>query len=118
MTVPRKRKIECPIERCIAVVSGRWKARILWRLFIEPHSFSALQASLPGVPQRALSQALAELSADGVIARGTAGWASSPLGDAMRPALAAMFDWGNLSGSRPRAATDVAATGTGSAAAA
>ena len=96
MTVPRKRPLECPIEQCIAVVSGRWKAMILWRLFVEPQRYSALEALLPGVPQRGLSQALNELATDLVIAREGDVWALTRLGEAMRPALSAMFSWGSL----------------------
>ena len=96
MTVPRKRPLDCPIEQCIGVLSGRWKAMILWRLFVEPQRYSTLEELLPGVPQRALSQALAELAADLVIIRRVDMWALTPLGEAMRPALAAMFSWGSL----------------------
>jgi DNA-binding HxlR family transcriptional regulator len=96
MTVPRKQPPNCPIEQCIAVLSGRWKAMILWRLFVEPQRYSSLEALIPGIPQRALSQALSELAQDGVIKREVDIWALTPLGEAMRPALSAMFAWGSL----------------------
>lgn len=96
MTIPRKTPPECPIERCIAALSGRWKARILWRLFAEPQRYSALEAALPRVPQRALSQALSELAEDGVILRRDDAWALTALGEAIRPTLAAMHAWGSL----------------------
>lgn len=96
MTVPRKRPLDCPIEQCIAVVSGRWKAMILWRLFVEPQRYTALHAQMAGVSQRALSQALSELAQDGVIVRTDDVWALTRLGEAMRPALSAMFAWGSL----------------------
>lgn len=94
MTVPRKRPLECPIEQCVGVLSGRWKTMILWQLLEAPQRYSALEAAIGGVPQRALTQALRELADDGVIMRRTDGWALTPLGEAMRPALLAMFDWG------------------------
>lgn len=96
VTVPRKRPLECPIERTIGVLSGRWKAMILWRLFVEPQRYSRLEALIPGLSQRALSQALAELAEDGVIARQGDLWALTALGEAMRPALSALFAWGSL----------------------
>ncbi|MBC7773743.1 MAG: helix-turn-helix transcriptional regulator [Pyrinomonadaceae bacterium] len=96
MTVPRKRPLECPIEQCIAVLSGRWKAMILWRLFVEPLNYTALHAQMTGLSQRALSQALLELAQDGIIARTDDVWALTPLGEAIRPALSAMFAWGSL----------------------
>lgn len=96
MTVPRKRPSDCPIEQSIGVLSGRWKAMILWRLFVEPQRYSALETLIPAVSQRALSQALSELAQDGVIQRGDDVWALTPLGEAMRPALSALFAWGSL----------------------
>lgn len=96
MTVPRKRNPECPIERTISVLAGRWKARIVWRLFVEPQRYSTLEREIPALSQRALSQALAELSKEGVILKQEEFWALTPLGEAMRPALAAMFAWGTL----------------------
>ena len=96
MTVPRKRPLECPIEQSIAVISGRWKAMILWRLFVEPQRYSALEAQIPALSQRALSQALAELAEDGVIVKADENWSLTPLGEAMRPALSALFAWGSL----------------------
>lgn len=96
MTVPRKRAPECPIERFVAAVSGRWKAMILWRLFVAPRRYSELLAAVDGVSERALSQALKELAADGLVQRQDDRWAMTTLGDAMRPALSAMFAWGAL----------------------
>jgi DNA-binding HxlR family transcriptional regulator len=96
VTVSRKRPSECPVERFVSVVSGRWKVMILWRLFLEKRRYSVLAAEVPGVSQRALSQALAELCADGVIRRDGDGWMLTPLGEAMLPALSAMLSWGEM----------------------
>lgn len=114
MTVPRKTPPECPIERCISVLAGRWKAQIVWRLFVEPQRYSALERQIPQLSQRALSQALAELADDGVIAKRGDAWALTPLGEAMRPALAAMFAWGSLHGeaSEPEAAPHIVRAAT------
>lgn len=106
MTVPRKTPPECPIELCISVIAGRWKAMILWRLFVEPQRYSALERQIPALGQRALSQALAELSDDGVVMRLDDCWALTPLGEAMRPALSAMFAWGSLHQRASAAAAD------------
>lgn len=75
---------------------------ILWRLFVEPQRYSMLERQLAGVSQRALSQALAELAADGLIARQDDAWALTRLGEAFRPALSAMFAWGSLHESASR----------------
>ncbi len=69
---------------------------ILWRLFVEPQRYSALRVHITGLSERALSQALSELAYDGVIVRTDDVWALTALGEAMRPALSAMFAWGSL----------------------
>jgi DNA-binding HxlR family transcriptional regulator len=94
MTVPRKRWPECPIERFIAVTSGRWKAMVLWRLIPTPLRYTELRASIGSVSERALSQALGELAADGVIVKQHDNWRLTEFGLAMSPALRAMFAWG------------------------
>lgn len=94
MPPPRKHRPECPIERGIVVIAGRWKARIVWMLFDGPLRYRDFEASIPGVGQRALSLALGELSADGVIARENDAWALTPRGRALGSPLRSLYDWG------------------------
>lgn len=95
MTVPRKRFPDCPIERTIAVLSGRWKARILWQLLDSPRRYSELRERLAGVTERALSQALSELRADGVVDKFESVWRVTSLGDSLQSALQDMYRWGS-----------------------
>jgi len=95
MPPPRKTPPACPIERCISVLAGRWKAMILWRLREGPWRYRDLADALrPQVTERALTQALRELAENGVVARDVNGWSLTPSGDALLPALNAMFVWG------------------------
>jgi DNA-binding HxlR family transcriptional regulator len=94
VTVPRKREPDCPIEKFIAVISGRWKAMILWRLLENPQRYSDLMTAIEKIPERALTNALAELREDGLVDRNDANWHLTPSGAAMRGALLAMYDWG------------------------
>ncbi|MEL6321111.1 MAG: helix-turn-helix domain-containing protein [Cyanobacteria bacterium J06626_14] len=64
MTVHRKTMPDCPIECCIAVLSGRWKAMVIWRLMKQPMRYSELSQGVPEITERVLSQVLKELEKD------------------------------------------------------
>ena len=92
--VPRKTPSDCPIERCIGVLSGRWKAMVIWRLRTGPQRFSELFHDIPHVQERVLSQVLRGLSDDGLIEKSEGGaWSLTPEGRRLDPVLAAMFEW-------------------------
>src|SRR5688572_24120297 len=42
----------CPAESALAVIGGRWKILILYRLFERPHRFSELKRALGGCTQK------------------------------------------------------------------
>ena len=67
MPVDRKRFSECPIERTLAVLSGRWKAVVVLNLFSGSKRYSDLLLVASGVSERVLTQVLHELADDGVI---------------------------------------------------
>ncbi|GHD18569.1 ArsR family transcriptional regulator [Tianweitania populi] len=58
------------VKRVIAMISGRWKLPILFRLFAEP-SIRTLQLrrDIPGISQKVLTQHLRELEDDHLIIR-------------------------------------------------
>lgn len=95
MTVSRKKFPECPIERTIAVLSGRWKARIVWQLLSSPLRYSELADVIDGVTERALTLALAELERDGVIRKSEQKWAVTDLGQELNASLQRMLAWGS-----------------------
>jgi DNA-binding HxlR family transcriptional regulator len=98
VTVPRKTLPDCPIECCIAAISGRWKAMVIWRLLDKPLRYSEMSKRLPEMTERMLSQVLKELEQDGVVERSNSQkeWRLTALGQALRPSLEAMFAWGQL----------------------
>jgi DNA-binding HxlR family transcriptional regulator len=64
-----RRKIECPIEGAMILLSGRWRALIVYYLDQGPRRFNALQRDLGPISQRMLTRDLRELEAAGVVSR-------------------------------------------------
>lgn len=90
----------CPVENALDILSGRWKAMIVWHLMRGGHRFNALQRALGGVTHRTLARALRELEADGIVARHDHGtipprvdYSLTHKGKALEPALLALEAW-------------------------
>src|SRR5579862_8476316 len=65
------------IEAALAIVTGRWKLRILFQLFGgRVQRFSQLERALPGISQKVLNQQLRQLEQDGLVHR--VAYAESP----------------------------------------
>lgn len=96
MPISRKTFPSCPIERTIAVLSGRWKAAVVWQLLSGSKRYSDLLRVVPGVPERVLTQVLRELADDGVIQKAEEQWQLTELGSGLVIALKGMFAWGSL----------------------
>ena len=65
-----KNNIECPAERAIYFLGGKWKIRILFYLFKnEKGRFNKLKKELKTITQQMLSKQLKELEFDGIINR-------------------------------------------------
>lgn len=97
MTVPRKTLPECPIECCIAAISGRWKAMVIWRLLERPLRYSEMLQRIPEINERVLSQVLKELESDGIVGRSKhRQWQLTALGQDLKPIMNLMFVWGEL----------------------
>lgn len=91
----------CPVRVTISLISGKWKAVILYHLFDGKKRFSELMRLASGVSQRTLTMQLRELERDGIISRTVYAevpprveYALTPLGESMRPIVAAMRTWG------------------------
>jgi DNA-binding HxlR family transcriptional regulator len=56
MPVDRKNLSSCPIERTLAVLSGRWKATVVWNLFSGSKRYPDLLRLASGIPERVLTQ--------------------------------------------------------------
>jgi len=59
----------CPVETVLAIVSGKWKVRVLYLLSLDRLGFAELRKATAGVSQQVLSSVLKELEADGIIRR-------------------------------------------------
>lgn len=97
----RRTVFTCPVDVALSMISGKWKPMILWLLATRPQRFSDLQAAMPGVAHKVLSQQLRQLQADRVIraaSRGGAvtasGYQLTEFGRTLRPALNALAAWG------------------------
>lgn len=59
----------CPVEAVLAIIGGKWKARILRVLADGPCTFGQLRRALGGVTQQVLSAQLKALEVDGMVHR-------------------------------------------------
>jgi DNA-binding HxlR family transcriptional regulator len=94
MAVDRKRFSACPIERTLAVLSGRWKAAVVWNLFSGSKRYTDLLRFASGVPERVLTQVLRELAVDGVIRKTEGRWCLTELGSDLITAMNDLSAWG------------------------
>ena len=63
----------CALTAALAVIGGRWKLFVVYRLADGPRHFAALRRSLPDVSAKVLAQQLRELQADGLVSRERSG---------------------------------------------
>lgn len=103
MVNPMKRLPMLPVERALKVISGRWKAIILYQLFDGPKRLSELRRILPSVTQKVMIQQLREMEAHGLIARKVfaqvpprVDYSATPLGLSLEPVILALCDWGRV----------------------
>ena len=65
-----KNPIECPAERAIYFLGGKWKIRILFTLYNNKKvRFNILKRGLKTITQQMLSKQLKELETDGIVNR-------------------------------------------------
>lgn len=97
--------LKCPVALASRVLSGKWKARVIWTLQRQgPLRFSDLRRALPPISDRILTRELRELEAWDLIARDELAvspallkteYRLSGFGRTLEPVMAAMADWGN-----------------------
>jgi DNA-binding HxlR family transcriptional regulator len=59
----------CPVERTVNVIGGKWTLLILRDLFDGTKRFGELRASLTGISPKTLTEKLRALEQDGIIER-------------------------------------------------
>lgn len=94
------KSIGCPTEQTLDLISGRWKAMVIYWLLKGDRRFNQLQRDLSGISHRTLAKQLRELEADGLVERHD--FAENPprveyrlstLGQSLEPILRAMHEW-------------------------
>ena len=96
------KEFNCKKELTLALIGGKWKMLILWRLGKEgTKRFNELKESLPGVTQKILTGQLRNLEDDHLVRREV--YPEGPLkveysltekGESLLPILEAMYQWG------------------------
>jgi len=61
--------LECPLQKAINVIGGKWKTIILYFLADDTLRFGELRKAIPRITQKMLTQQLRELEADGLVTR-------------------------------------------------
>jgi len=92
----------CPLETVLALVSGKWKARVLYLLASNSLTFGELRSAIGGVRQQVLSKLLKELEADGAVARTPLGpqagtrYGLTAMGRELVVQLVPLAEWGTV----------------------
>ena len=96
-------KPDCPVERTLEVLSGKWKANILFHLLPGTKRSGELRRLMPGVTQQMLTAHLRELERDGIIHRKVYAqvppkveYSLTPLGRSLGPVFDKIYAWGVL----------------------
>lgn len=94
----------CSVEAALAVIGGKWKGTILYRLFTdEVLRFNEIRRILPDVSQRTLTAQLRALEQDGIISRTAypevpprVEYRLTEYGTTLREAVNALKAWGDV----------------------
>ncbi|WP_312265720.1 helix-turn-helix domain-containing protein [Neisseria sp.] len=93
----------CSVEAALAVIGGKWKGTILYRLFTDGVlRFNEIRRILPDVSQRTLTAQLRALERDGIICRTVfpevpprVEYRLSRYGETLQEAVMALKAWGD-----------------------
>jgi len=88
----------CPIANSLDVVGDKWTLLVLRDLLDGKSRFSEFERSPEGIPTNILTERLRRLEHHELVTRERSGrrvdYRLTPRGEAMRPVLLAMADWG------------------------
>jgi DNA-binding HxlR family transcriptional regulator len=89
---------ECPVEKAINIIGGKWKMLVLRSLLLNgPQRYNDLLMSVAGISPKELTRNLRELTASGLVAGRTirdAPYALTPLGAGLLPVFKRLLPWG------------------------
>ena len=93
---------DCPVALTVSMIGSKWKLLIMRNLLARPWRFNELQKSIDGISQKALTEALRFMEADGIVSRTVypevpprVEYSLTELGESMRPIIKSMENWGN-----------------------
>lgn len=91
----------CPVATTVSLIGSKWKLLIIRNLMSRPWRFNELKKDLEGISQKALTDSLRSMEADGIVTRTVypevpprVEYALFELGESMRPIIVAMERWG------------------------
>lgn len=97
----RDTEYQCSMELTLAIIGGKWKALILWRLGENTMRFSELRKTLPHITQKMLTQQLRELEDHGLVNRfiytqvpPKVEYSLTDVGKSILPILTNLCQWG------------------------
>ena len=92
---------ECPVATTVSLIGSKWKLLIMRNLLARPWRFNELQKSIDGISQKALTEALRSMEADGNVIRKAypevpprVEYSLTELGESMRPIIKSLESWG------------------------
>lgn len=107
MPKDRSNKVSCSHYRCeievtLEILSGKWKALILWNLSLyKVIRYNEFKRLIPGITQKMLSQQLKDLEGNGLVNRTVypqvppiVEYSLNPIGEELIPILESMDKWG------------------------
>jgi DNA-binding HxlR family transcriptional regulator len=97
----RRQAYGCGLEAALAVIGGKWKPIVLWRLTPGPRRFGELRRLVTGISEKILIQQLREMESDGIVARKDfreipprVEYSLTGFGVSLSEALRPLCDWG------------------------
>jgi DNA-binding HxlR family transcriptional regulator len=91
-----------PIERTLGIISGRWKAIIIYVLLDGPKRICELENQIAGISQKVLIEQLRVLEEHGLVYRKSyaeeplrVDYILTPLGMSLQPLLRLLYEWGH-----------------------
>jgi len=94
-------KTQCPVERSLQIIGGKWKILIIFHLSSGTKRFNELRRLIPNATQRMLTRQLRELEEHGLIERNIypeippkVEYSLTELGASLNPVLKVLHNWG------------------------
>ncbi|WP_394621215.1 winged helix-turn-helix transcriptional regulator [Lentzea sp. JNUCC 0626] len=84
----------CPIVRAVEVLGDRWTLLIVRDMLVGASRFNEISRGLPGLSRALLSQRLRQLAKAELVLRTGDGYELTPAGQALRPLVFGLADWG------------------------